>query len=45
MEAHVHRYTQIDKKKRKYKFKVNDKVRISHLKYIFQRDYQEKWTE
>lgn len=32
-------------KKRKYNFKVHDKVRISHLKYIFQRDYQEKWTE
>ena len=32
-------------KKRKYKFKVNDKARISHLKYIFQREYQEKWTE
>ena len=32
-------------KEKKCKFKVNDKVRISHLSYIFQRDYQEKWTE
>ena len=32
-------------KPKPFKFKVGDKVRISHLKYIFQRDYQQKWTE
>ena len=32
-------------KKSTFKYKVGDKVRISHLKYTFQRDYQEKWTE
>ena len=25
--------------------KVGDQVRISYLKYTFQRDYQQKWTE
>ena len=29
----------------KYKLNIKYKVRISHLKYIFQRDYQQKWTE
>ena len=33
------------KPRRKYKFSVRDQVRISHLKYTFQRDYQQKWTE
>jgi len=33
------------RKKSPYKFKVGDKVRISHLKHPFQRDYQQKWTE
>jgi hypothetical protein len=32
------------KRKSQYKFKVNDKVRISHLKQTFQRDYNQKWT-
>ena len=32
-------------RKNKYKFKKGDKVRISHLKYQFQRDYHQKWTE
>jgi hypothetical protein len=31
--------------RRRYKFKIGDKVRISYLKYNFQRDYQQKWTE
>ena len=35
----------LPKKIKPYKFKVGDKVRISHLKWVFQRDYQEKWTE
>ena len=40
-------YIDTAKKSRRkaYKFKVNDKVRISHLKYQFQRDYHQKWTE
>jgi len=33
------------RKKKRFKFKVKDQVRISHLKYVFQRDYQQKWTE
>ena len=31
--------------KRPFTIKIGDKVRISHLKYTFQRDYQQKWTE
>ena len=31
--------------KKTFAFKTGDKVRISHLKYTFQRDYQEKWIE
>ena len=30
---------------KRYKFKVGDYVRLSHMKHTFQRDYQEKWTE
>lgn len=33
------------KKIKKYSLNVGDQVRISHLKYTFQRDYQQKWTE
>ena len=36
---------QKDKQKKTFGLKVGDKVRISHLKYTFQRDYQQKWTE
>lgn len=34
------------KKKKRifYKFKVGDLVRISHLKRVFEKGYQEKWT-
>lgn len=32
-------------RKRPYKYKLGDKVRISHLKYQFQRDFHQKWTE
>ena len=32
------------KKRKQYKFKVNDKVRISYLKHAFQREYDQKWT-
>lgn len=31
------------KRKRYYKLKVNDRVRISHLKHTFQREYDQKW--
>ena len=30
---------------KRYKFKIGDYVRLSHLRRVFQRDYQEKWTE
>ena len=33
------------KLRKKYKFKIGDYVRLSHLRQIFQRDYQQKWTE
>ena len=32
-------------KRKKFAFNIGDQVRISHLKYTFQRDYQQKWTE
>ena len=32
-------------KRKRFKYKIGDQVRISHLKYTFQRDYQQKWTE
>lgn len=32
-------------KHKKYKFQVGNQVRISHLKYVFQRDWHQKWTE
>lgn len=32
-------------KKKIFKYKVEAQIRISHLIYTFQRDYQEKWTE
>jgi hypothetical protein len=32
------------KPKSPYKFKVNDKVRITHLRHTFQREYEQKWT-
>jgi len=37
--------TKSEPKKKLFKFKVGDQVRMSHLRYTFQRDYQEKWTE
>lgn len=30
--------------KRLYKFKVGDKVRISKIAYVFDREYNEKWS-
>lgn len=36
--------SKIAEKKKPYKFKVGDKVRISHLRRTFQREYDQKWT-
>lgn len=36
--------SEIKKRKKSYKFKINDKVRISHLRRTFQREYDQKWT-
>lgn len=48
-EARVWKSMYVDtvkiKKKKTYTLKVGDQVRISHLKYTFQRDYHQKWTE
>ena len=33
------------RKKSGFRFKINDQVRISYKKYVFQRDYHQKWTE
>jgi len=33
------------RRRRPYAFSIGDYVRISHLKYTFQRDYHQKWTE
>ena len=27
-----------------FKFNIGDNVRLSYLRYVFQRDYQQKWT-
>ena len=32
------------KRKKSYKFKVGDQVRITHLRNIFSREYDQKWT-
>ena len=50
-EAKVWKHMYIDTlklgktKRKKFRFNLKDQVRISHLKYVFQRDYQQKWTE
>ena len=33
------------RKKSNFRFKINDQVQISYNKYVFQRDYHQKWTE
>lgn len=33
------------KPRKRFKFKMGDYVRISSTKHIFQRDYEQKWTE
>ena len=50
VEAKVWKHMYIDKlklkkTKTKYKFEIGQHVRISHLKYTFQRDYHIKWTQ
>ena len=37
--------SQSKKPYKKYKFKIGDCVRLTHIKHQFQRDHQEKWTE
>ena len=32
------------RKKRVFKFKIDDYVRLAYTRYAFQRDYQQKWT-
>ena len=34
----------VNLKPTKYNFEIGDIVRLSHAKYTFQRDYQQKWT-
>ena len=33
------------KNRKVFKFKIGEYVRISHMKYVFQRDYHIKWTQ
>ncbi len=33
-----------DTKRPRFRFKVDDKVRISHLKHVFSREYDQKWS-
>jgi transposase InsO family protein len=50
-ESKLWKHLYIDKmklkkpKRKNYKFKIGQHVRISHLKYVFQRDYHIKWTQ
>lgn len=37
--------TERKRKQKKYKFKIDDLVRITHVRHPFQRDYKQKWTE
>jgi hypothetical protein len=49
IESKVWKYMYIDKlklkKSKSFKFEIGQHVRISHLKYVFQRDYHIKWTQ
>ncbi len=50
VEAKVWKHMYIDKMKlrktkRAFRFKIGQHVRISHVKYAFQRDYHIKWTQ
>ena len=37
--------TVVKQRAKPFRFKVGDTVRISHMKYTFQRDYHQKWTQ
>jgi len=39
------KYPRKTSRKVQYRFKVGDKVRISHQRKVFKRGYQQKWTE
>ena len=41
----MRKHSQPKKPYKKYKFKIGDYVRLTHIKHPFQRDHQEKWTE
>ena len=51
VESQVWKYMYIDnlklkpKNRKVFKFKIGQHVRISHMKYVFQRDYHIKWTQ
>ena len=32
------------KTRKKYKFKINQTVRLSHVRSVFDREYSQKWT-
>ena len=37
--------TVVKRRPKPFRLKIGDTVRISHLKYTFQRDYHQKWTQ
>ena len=37
--------TVVKRRVKPFRLKIGDTVRISHLKYTFQRDYHQKWTQ
>ena len=37
--------TVVKQRSKPFRFKLGDTVRISHMKYTFQRDYHQKWTQ
>ena len=41
----MRKHSQSKKPYNKYKLKIGDNVRLTHIKHPFQRDQQEKWTE
>ena len=41
----MRKHSQSKKPYKKYKFKIGDYVRLTHIKHPFQRDHQGKWTE
>ena len=41
----MRKHSQSKKPYKKYKFKIGDCIRLTHIKHLFQRDHQAKWTE